>query len=495
MMRKTSFFARSFVSYAAILLVALLIAGAVFLRQIGMYSLQEKKEQIKQTANTVAEQTVTVLENYSTQIDTLYQISLIRMARDVQVEIMITDPDGNICIAADDSAVSVDHGGQVATSIVRQISTMGYYGEIGTLGNILPDTNYVVGTRCVDSQGNVCALVFVNMNLQTTVGILSHVSRIFVIIVASALIGILIMTYMTSARMTRPLKTMAGAARAFANGDFSVRVPQDNHCQEIDELAGSFNHMASGLEQLEELTRGFIGNVSHEFKTPMTTIGGFVDGMLDGTIPQEQHEKYLHVISEEVHRLSRMVVRMLDTAKIQSGELLLTPAPFDFSEMASQIILSFEQKIDAKHVEVEVEFDDQMMVMGDRDHVFRAVYNLVDNAVKFVDEGGRLALHAHTAQNMGEFSIANTGGGIAPEDLSHIFDRFYKADPSRSRDRTGAGLGLYIVKNIINLHGGDISVRSSGGETEFSFTLPLAPRQKPNSRVADTEDAEFTNNS
>ena len=127
------------------------------------------------------------------------------------------------------------------------------------------------------------------------------------------------------------------------------------------------------------------------------------------------------------------------------------------------------------------------MVMGDRDHIYRAVYNLVDNAVKFIDDGGTLRLTAYPAGESCEFSICNTGGGIAPEDIPHIFDRFYKTDRSRSRDRSGAGLGLYIVKNIINLHGGDISVRSDGGETEFSFTLPLAPAGKAAKRPEFTE--------
>ena len=142
--------------------------------------------------------------------------------------------------------------------------------------------------------------------------------------------------------------------------------------------------------------------------------------------------------------------------------------------MTSQIILSFEQKIEKKKLEVECELDDRLIVMGDRDHLYRAVYNLVDNAVKFIDEGGRLTLRAHPEGDFCAFSISNTGTGISAEDLPHVFDRFYKADRSRSMDKTGAGLGLYIVKNIINLHGGEISVRSDGGETEFEFTLPLA---------------------
>ena len=239
----------------------------------------------------------------------------------------------------------------------------------------------------------------------------------------------------------------------------------------------SFNNMARDLDQLEELTRGFISNVSHEFKTPMTTIGGFVDGMIDGTIPLDQRDKYLKIIAEETKRLSRMVNRMLDAAKIQSGELILSPAPFDFTEMTAQILLSFEQKIEKKKLDVQCDLEERLTVMGDRDHLYRVVYNLTDNAVKFIEDGGTLRLKVHQEGQLCVFAISNTGIGISAEDLPHVFDRFYKTDRSRSMDKTGAGLGLYIVKNIINLHGGEISVRSGGGETEFEFTLPLAPEQ------------------
>ena len=235
--------------------------------------------------------------------------------------------------------------------------------------------------------------------------------------------------------------------------------------------------MARDLDQLEELTRGFISNVSHEFKTPMTTIGGFVDGMIDGTIPLDQRDKYLKIIAEETKRLSRMVNRMLDAAKIQSGELILSPAPFDFTEMTAQILLSFEQKIEKKKLDVQCDLEERLTVMGDRDHLYRVVYNLTDNAVKFIEDGGTLRLKVHQEGQLCVFAISNTGIGISAEDLPHVFDRFYKTDRSRSMDKTGAGLGLYIVKNIINLHGGEISVRSGGGETEFAFTLQLPPEQ------------------
>lgn len=476
---KRTFFAKNFISSVILILVVFGLAGGTFFYQIDRYAKSEKVLQLDATAQSIAELTSLAVQTGDTLNVAVLDASLKNTAKQNQMSILLTDLSGNILLRVEPDRGSSRDSGRIPASVVDRLIQDQKYTGVGALDGQFSGSHYVVGTLCEDAAGNDLALVFIAANSERVVGMLQEITQMFLIIIVIALIGTLIVSYFLSSRMTRPLKTMANAAKEFAAGDFSVRVPEDNHCDEIDELATSFNNMARDLEQLEELTQGFIGNVSHEFKTPMTTISGFVDGMLDGTIPQDQQKKYLHIISEEVKRLSRMTMSMLAAAKIQSGELIISPVPFDFSEMASQILLSFEQKITAKNIEVDADLADRLMVMGDRDHVFRAVYNLVDNAVKFINEGGTLRVTAYPAGAFCEFSISNTGDGIAPEDIPHVFDRFYKTDRSRSRDRSGAGLGLYIVKNIINLHGGDISVRSDGGETEFSFTLPLAPAAKP----------------
>lgn len=476
---KRTFFAKNFISSVILILVVFGLAGGTFFYQIDRYAKSEKVLQLDATAQSIAELTSLAVQTGDTLNVAVLDASLKNTAKQNQMSILLTDLSGNILLRVEPDRGSSRDSGRIPASVVDRLIQDQKYTGVGTLDGQFSGSHYVVGTLCEDAAGNDLALVFIAANSERVVGMLQEITQMFLIIIVIALIGTLIVSYFLSSRMTRPLKTMANAAKEFAAGDFSVRVPEDNHCDEIDELATSFNNMARDLEQLEELTQGFIGNVSHEFKTPMTTISGFVDGMLDGTIPQDQQKKYLHIILEEVKRLSRMTMSMLAAAKIQSGELIISPVPFDFSEMASQILLSFEQKITAKNIEVDADLADRLMVMGDRDHVFRAVYNLVDNAVKFINEGGTLRVTAYPAGAFCEFSISNTGDGIAPEDIPHVFDRFYKTDRSRSRDRSGAGLGLYIVKNIINLHGGDISVRSDGGETEFSFTLPLAPAAKP----------------
>lgn len=480
-MGRRSFFFKNYVTHVLLIVCAFAVAGSVFYYQMGNYALHSKQTELRTTVQSLAEQTRLLLGTDSEVLRDIYMISIGTVAKEDAVTVYVTDQDGVIqMVAGPDGEAAQVSGWRISEQVAGQVRRTGSYAEVGQLGVLGDRSSYTVGTRVQGDDGEVKAMIFVYSQDATAAGVVRHSTQTLVLILLITLAVALVLSFILSQHMTRPLKVIAGAAKEFAAGNFDVRVPEDNHCYEIDELAVSFNNMARDLDQLEELTRGFISNVSHEFKTPMTTIGGFVDGMIDGTIPVEQRDKYLHIIAEETRRLSRMVNRMLDAAKIQSGELILSPAPFDFSEMTSQIILSFEQKIEAKKLAVECELDDRLIVMGDRDHLYRAVYNLVDNAVKFAGEGGRLCLRAHPEGNFCAFSITNTGIGISAEDLPHVFDRFYKADRSRSMDKTGAGLGLYIVKNIINLHGGEIAVRSDGGETEFSFTLPLAPQQLQN---------------
>ena len=474
-MGRRSFFFKDYVAHLVLIVCAFALAGVVFCYQMSSYALHAKQTELRTTVQSLAEQSKLLEGTDSDVIRQIYMLSIARVAKEDELTVLITDADGNIEMGAKpDGTTYTLPGYHISNEVVAEMHKSGSYASVGSLGVLSESSFYTVGTCVKDDNGDADLMIFVSTQDPNSAGVVRHSTQTLVLILLVTLAVMLVISFMISQHVTRPLKTIAAAAKEFAGGNFDVRVPEDNRCYEIDELAVSFNNMARDLDQLEELTRGFISNVSHEFKTPMTTIGGFVDGMIDGTIPEDQRDKYLHIIAEETRRLSRMVNRMLDAAKIQSGELLLSPAPFDFSAMTSQIILSFEQKIEKKKLEVECELDDRLIVMGDRDHLYRAVYNLVDNAVKFIDEGGRLTLKAHPEGDFCAFSISNTGTGISAEDLPHVFDRFYKADRSRSMDKTGAGLGLYIVKNIINLHGGEISVRSDGGETEFEFTLPLA---------------------
>ena len=279
-------------------------------------------------------------------------------------------------------------------------------------------------------------------------------------------------------RQMKPIKQMTAAARRMAHGQMDTRVDADaTDTAELNELALAFNNMSQALAKSEQKRQEFVANVSHELKTPMTTISGYMEGMLDGTIPPEQQPKYMEIIAGEVKRLSRLVRSMLDISRLQDQRI---PAErkrnFDVCQTLGEVLISFEQKINGKGLEVETELPDQgARVNADPDAITQVVYNLIDNAVKFCPQGGTLGLKVdQTKGSKYLISVRNTGPTIPAEELPLVFDRFHKTDKSRSVDRDGWGLGLYIVKTIILSHEEDIYVTSRDGVTEFSFTLPKA---------------------
>ena len=245
-----------------------------------------------------------------------------------------------------------------------------------------------------------------------------------------------------------------------------------NRKDEIGELAIAFNAMADSLAQAEQKRSEFVANVSHELKTPMTTIAGFADGILDGTIPPEKERESLQVISSETRRLSRLVRRMLELSRLQSSERVAAQEQFDVAEVLLRVLVSLESKITEKDLDVQTQLPDgPVMVWGDPDAVTQVCYNLLDNAVKFSSPQGRLTLRITTKAGKAYIAIGNQGETIPPQQLTHIFDRFHKADSSRSTHKDGVGLGLYIVKTILNTYKEDITVTSQDGFTEFTFTL------------------------
>lgn len=292
-------------------------------------------------------------------------------------------------------------------------------------------------------------------------------------IVSIGVMGVtLFASYLISRRITNPLAKMSDAAKAFAGGDFSVRVPiigQD----EIGEFAKVFNEMADSLERIEKTRNDFIASVSHDLRSPMTSITGFIDGMLNGVIPPEKHEHYLGVVLEETKRLSRLVTTLLDISRIQAGERKFVMTHFDICELARQILFSCESRIVKKNLDVVFELDDERMyVSADPDAIYQALYNLADNAVKFSCDGGKLVLSVTEQEDKILVSVYNEGEGISEEDLCYVFDRFYKADKSRGMDKSGTGLGLYITKKIIEAHKESLTVESEYGRfCRFSFTL------------------------
>ena len=297
------------------------------------------------------------------------------------------------------------------------------------------------------------------------------------------MLAALIAVYFITERLVSPLRSMSRAAKEFASGHFDARVPVSGN-DEVAELAVAFNNMAATLQHSEETRRLFLANISHDLRTPMTTISGFIDAILQGVIPKEKIPHYLEVIRSEVLRLSRLVSSLLDLTKIQAGERKFTMAPVDICEMARQIIISSEQRLEEKELDVQFDADrDNMYVTADPDAIHQVLYNLCDNAIKFSRPGGKYIVGIHDAGQKVEISVYNEGDGISPDDLPYVFDRFYKSDKSRGLDKTGTGLGLYISRTIIEAHNEKIRVESEYGKwCRFAFCLPKSAAPKPDAK-------------
>lgn len=306
------------------------------------------------------------------------------------------------------------------------------------------------------------------------------------------LLAAVIAVYFITERLVHPLKDMTKVVKSFAGGKFSERVVVTGR-DEVAELGEAFNNMASSIENLEKMRSSFLASVSHDLRTPMTTISGFIDGITSGAIPPDKHDYYLGVISQEVKRLSRLVSQLLDVSRLESGDRKFNFADFDIAELSRIVLISFEQKIEDKRLEVSFETDeDSMTVHADKDAIHQVMYNLCHNAMKFSREGGRFEIKIkYTHDKKIEVSVFNEGQGISQSKIDMIFDRFYKTDESRGLDKSGVGLGLYISKTIIDAHGEKISVSSVENEyCEFKFTLKAGERLQ---RARFDGDADYSN--
>ena len=469
-------FSRALFPAAIILLAALLLVGTGFQVLVRNYMDDNAIEDLKSDGTAIASLASAYYAEGSLSDRTfLTNLSVISQ---------VTDSDAVICNAAgelvlcSDAPLGCEHQGMVIDqSYLQQVMRSDYLTNTGLVDGLYPDTRYVVSLPILDTWSRPIGIVIVSSPVTQTRLLLDRMADIFLFVsVLVVLVAVLLMT-LFARQQALPLREMAKAARAFGHGQLNARVQVDESSpEEVQELALAFNNMASSLQKSEYQRQEFVANVSHELKTPMTTISGMVDGMLDGTIPPEKQKHYMRLVSDETKRLSRLVRSMLDISRLQDqgGIPDEKKTRFDLCECAGQVLITFEQKILDKKLDVDVDLPGHpVFTFANQDYIIQVIYNLLDNAVKFCPDGGTLGLRIRWGTAKAYLSVSNDGATIPPEELPLVFDRFHKLDKSRSQSRDGWGLGLYIVKTIVDSHGEDISVSSQGGITEFTFTLPL----------------------
>lgn len=470
-----SSFSRNFTTAAAILLLALTILGASFQFQVKEFLEDSTISHLVQDAGVISDLASAYIAggDLSNQ-DFLLNLNVV--SKVTNADAVICDENGYIILCSDALAGCQHQGLQLNQEYLKKVYYNGSDTSVGVIEGLYAEERYIVSFPIVSQDVNQ-GLVIVSYPTRVTTQTLSRISNIF-LTAAIFVVLISVLAVMAFARReTKPLRDMAKAANAFAHGNLKARVRvEEDYSEEVEELALAFNNMASSLQKSEYRRQEFVANVSHELKTPMTTISGYVDGILDGTIPPERRDHYLHIVSDETKRLSRLVRSMLDISQLQKEQGIPEDKKvhFDLEECAGQVLITFEKKINDKHLNVDVNFPEHpVYTMANRDYITQVIYNLIDNAVKFCPEGGTLGLKIREGSDKAYVSVSNDGETIPPEELSLVFDRFHKLDKSRSQNRDGWGLGLYIVKTIVCSHGENISVTSKDGKTEFTFTMPL----------------------
>lgn len=368
----------------------------------------------------------------------------------------------------------------------RQYSEImtGKYSHVKVIGDfygLFKETNeqWLTVEKPFIYNGEVISAVYLHTRVPEINRTISSVFKLFVIAVTFSIIISTVLVYIFSLKLSKPIKEINDAAKQIANGQFDKRLDIVSE-DEIGELVKSFNNMAGALQKLEEMRRGFIANVSHELRTPMTSIHGFVEGILDGTIPYEKQNVYLSIVKEEVLRLNRLTNDLLDLAKMEAGEVKMSFITFNINELIRRCIIKLENQIVEKKINIEAKFEEiETYVNADLDSIERVLINLTHNAIKFVQEDGNIIISTSRMKNRVLISIEDDGVGIDSTELDLIWDRFYKSDKSRSKEKGGTGLGLAIVKNIINEHKQSIWVTSEIGKgTKFYFTLANGEKSK-----------------
>ena len=469
-------FSRTFSSAMIILLLSLILVGTSFQALVEDYLTESAIAELQRNSTAVAN----LASAYSSEgrmLNRSFMVNLDVVSAVSDSDILICDASGKIVLCSDSITGCDHHRLRVDQAYLEKVLANGGDTAIGKIPDLYEEVRYVVASPITDFvSGHNLGIVIASAPTHSTAAIMARISNIFMVVsLLVVLISVVVMIILIRLQ-SDPLRQMAQVARSFGHGDLDARVRlTDDYAEEVEELALAFNNMAQELQKSEYQRKEFVANVSHELKTPMTTISGYVDGILDGTIPEHRHRYYLQIVSDETKRLSRLVRSMLDISRMEDSSVPEEKkSRFDMEETLGQVLITFEKKITDKNLNVDVDMPAHpVFTHACEDYVTQVIYNLIDNAVKFCPQEGTLGLKIQQGGGKVYVTVSNDGETIPTEELPLVFDRFHKIDKSRSQNRDGWGLGLYIVKTLVSSHGENISVTSRDGKTAFTFTMPL----------------------
>ena len=478
-----SVFAKYISAFMFIIFISFAVLVLIITSMVNSYAVNAKEEALTRAASGTA----AFLEEKATNLSKTDFVGMIERseaevdrtlrvfgASAEDVTILLVDNSGNVVRMIGADGVTGPSSAVVPRRVMDEVNSGAALSEFETLEGVFDTPHFFYTAPVFTNDGYVCGTVFACSSSATRDDLMGVMVKAIVIASLWVMLAALVAVYIITERVIGPLKDMSRMAKEFAAGNYDARVRVRGK-DEVAQLAVAFNNMAASISRLELMRNTFVANVSHDLRTPMTTISGFIDNILSGAIPADRRDHYLELIRTEVQRLARLVNSLLDISRMQAGDRKFDFRSFDICEMARRILFSFEGKIDAKRLDVAFDCDaDRMNVYADHDAIYQILYNLCDNAVKFSREGGTLEIALRFVKDgRVTVSVYNEGEGIAAEDLPFVFERFYKGDKSRGLDKSGAGLGLFIAKTIMDAHHEKIWVESEQGRfCRFSFRLP-----------------------
>lgn len=433
------------------------------------YMREQEADSLYREAKTIASN---YASNYYLSTMTLKDVQghLASMSAYLDTPIWIVSPQGTILI--DSQAASDNVPAQIDGFSISSFGSR-YY-QTGRFFDTLPQDSLTVYAPIIINY-KVRGYVFIHKPLTSIArygdGFLNIAYKTLAILFLCAFVVLGLFTW----TVYLPIRKITKAADAYSSGNFDTRIHLRSN-DEIGYMAASLNYMASELNTLEEDQRKFIANISHDFRSPLTSIKGYIEAIMDGTIPPELQDRYLNIILVETERLNKLTESMLELNKYGSHGVILDVSDFDINNIIKMTVQSFEGTCTKKKISFALILTGQeLFVTADMSKIQQVMYNLVDNAIKFSHGDSSITIETTERNDKVFVSIKDTGIGIPKESLKKIWERFYKTDSSRGKDKTGTGLGLSIVKEIIQAHNENINVISTQDVgTEFIFTLPLA---------------------
>lgn len=442
------------------------------------YMVKKQAQQLSRDATLIASD----FQNYFYTPDLPLQDSqneMVHISKFLSAEIWIIDVHGNVLLDSSDAMAFTLAQIQKPFSIENfNISDFGntYYMTGDFYGCFEEDTLTVFST--ITSNYKVQGYVLIHMPMEIALAQVKEIVDISSLSIIIILISTFVLIIVFTIIVYRPIRNITKTAEAYARGDFSKQIAINSN-DEIGHLANTLNYMATTLSSMEEEQRKFISNVSHDFRSPLTSIKGYIEAMLDGTIPVEMQEKYLNIILFETERLNKLTQNILDLNKFGHNGMSLDISDFDINQLIRNTIMTFEGVCNKKGLSFDLYLTGQeLFVKGDMSKIQQVLYNLIDNATKFSHNNTAIIIETNIRNEKVLISVKDKGIGIPSNSIKKVWERFYKTDQSRGRDKKGSGLGLAIVKEIVQAHNENINVISTEGVgTEFIFTLPLSEKE------------------